>query len=156
MISMAGILSIVPFAVVSSAVTWAAQAWAYRRSRKAERAEESDRLEIHRDQFTLELLQNARAEITLVRAEINDLREEQETLRKLEQHVYHFQESLDHLERVLFAESDEDLAQAKRSATAFLNRMRRLQDAKGAVVNEVQRRASERNLMTDKKGKSGD
>lgn len=154
---MAGPLAIIPFAVVSSIVTWTAQAWAYRRSRKNEHAEESDRLEIHRDQFTLELLQNARAEITLVRAEINDLREEQGTLRKLEQHVYHFQESLDHLERVLFAESEEDLAQAKRNAAAFLKRMRRMQDAKGTVINEVQRRVSERNVHPDsKKGKNND
>lgn len=140
-------VSIVPFAVVSSAVTWAAQAWGYARKRKIETNEQSDRLEIHRDQFTLELLQNARTEIALVRCEINELREEQSTLRKLEQHVYHFQESLDHLERVLFA-SDDDFAQAKRNATAFLNRMRRLQEIKGTTLNEAQILESEKSLST--------
>lgn len=139
-------LSVVPFAVVSSAVTWATQAWAYRDKRKAAHADQSDKLEIHRDQFTLELLQNARTEITLVRTEINSLREEQGTLRKLEQHVYHFQESLEHLELLLLAETTEALTQAKRNATAFLKRMRRLQDAKGTILNEVQIRAAEQHV----------
>lgn len=137
--------TIVPFAIVSSAVTWFGQAWVYRDKRKVQHVEASDRLEIHRDEFTLSLLQNARSEITLVRSEINELREERSTLLKLEQHVYHFQESLEHLERVLFAETAEDLAQAKRNATAFLKRMKRLQDAKGVAANELQIRAAEQN-----------
>jgi len=143
---MLDLITVIPFAIVSSAVTWVGQAWVYRDKRKIQHVEASDRLEIHRDEFTLSLLQNARSEITLVRAEINELREERSTLLKLEQHVYHFQESLDHLERVLFAETPEDLAQAKRNATAFLKRMRRLQDAKGAVANELQIRAAEQSV----------
>ncbi len=142
------LFTVVPFAVVSSAITWAGQAWVYRDKRKVQHVEASDRLEIHRDEFTLSLLQNARSEITMVRGEINELREERSTLLKLEQHVYHFQESLDHLERLLFAETPEDLAQAKRNATAFLKRMRRLQDAKGAVLNEAQIRSSEQSMGT--------
>lgn len=145
---MTDFLAIVPFAVVSSVVTWVAQGWAYRHRRKVEHIEKSDRLEIHRDEFTLQLLQNARSEITLVRGEINELREERSILLKLEEHVYHFQESLDHLERLLLAETSEDLAQAKRNAAAFLKRMRRLQDVKGTVLNEVQVRASEQSTGT--------
>lgn len=143
---MTDFLTVVPFAVVSSVVTWGAQAFAYSRKRKTEKVDHSDKLEIHRDQFTLELLQTARSELTLVRGELNVMREETGALRKLEQHVYHFQESLEHLETLLRAETDVDLAQAKRNANAFLIRMRRLQEAKGTILNEVQRRQSELRL----------
>lgn len=143
---MADLLIAVPFAVVSSIVTWVAQAYVYRDKHKLQVAGQSDKLEIHRDEFTLELLKSARSEITMVRGEINELREERSTLFKLEQHVYYFQESLDHLERLLFADTPEDLQQARRNAGAFLRRMKRLQEAKGTILNEVQLRESQEHL----------
>lgn len=142
MIAVVDLSTVIPFTVVASVVTWVAQAYVYRDKRKIQVAEQSDKLEIHRDEFTLELLKNARSEITMVRGEINELREERSTLLKIEQHVYYFQESLDHLERLLFADTPEDLQQARRNAGAFLRRMKRLQEAKGTMLNEMQLRAS--------------
>ena len=57
----------------------------------------------------------------------------------MEQHFYHFQQSLDHLEALLFADTPEAQAAAERNARAFLARMRRLNEAKGTIANEAQR-----------------
>lgn len=135
-------LGVAPWAVVSASVTWASMAYAYREKRRVERVKHSDRLEIHRDELTFDLLQNARTEIGAVRAEVEDLRQEISTLRELEKHFYHFQQSLDHLEAIMFAQTSEDRAAAERNARAFLTRMRRLNEAKGTLRNEVQRTAS--------------
>jgi hypothetical protein len=70
---------------------------------------------------------------------VEDLRDEVRKLRAMEQHFYHFQQSLDHLEALLFAETTEAQAAAERNARAFLARMRRLNEAKGTIANEAQR-----------------
>lgn len=124
-------------------LTWAGQAFAYSRSAKQKADEKTDRLEIHRDELTFELLQNARTELSFARSEMEELRGEVSTLRNLERHVYHFQQSLDHLEAILNATTIEERASAERNARAFLNRMRRLNEAKGTVANEIQARNSE-------------
>jgi N-dimethylarginine dimethylaminohydrolase len=108
--------------------------------RKAkEKIEQDDRLEIHRDDLTFELLKTAREEIAGARAEMSTLREEVSTLRALEQHYYHLQQALEHLDAILAASSPEDRVTAERAARAFVNRMRRLNDAKGTIANETQR-----------------
>ena len=49
------------------------------------------------------------------------------------------QQALDHLASVLNAKNVGERASAERNARAFLNRMTRLQEAKGTIANEVQR-----------------
>lgn len=132
-------LGVAPWAILSAAVTWGTAAWTYRDKVKKEKVEQGDRLEVHRDGLTFELLQNARQEMANARVEVEDLRDEVRKLRAMEQHFYHFQQSLDHLEALLFAETTEAQAAAERNARAFLSRMRRLNEAKGTIANEAQR-----------------
>jgi hypothetical protein len=159
-------LGVAPWVVVSAAVTWGAQAWLYstkRRDAKHQREDEQhDRLEIHRDELALQLLQSARQEMSAARVEVEDLREEVRKLRAMENHFYHFQQALEHLENLLFPESEEARANAERNARAFLARMRRLNQAKGTIANEAQRVASDISIIDqtfplggekDKKGK---
>jgi ABC-type Zn uptake system ZnuABC Zn-binding protein ZnuA len=65
----------------------------------------------------------------------------------MENHFYHFQQSLDHLEALLFSATPEEKANAERNARAFLQRMRRLNEAKGTIANEAQRAASSVHLL---------
>lgn len=140
-------LGVAPWVVLTAAVTWATQFWFHRAKRadtkKKETADHTDRLEIHRDELTFQLLQNARLEMASARIEVEDLRDEVRKLRSMENHFFHFQQSLDHLEALLFPGSEEERAQAERNARAFLNRMRRLNEAKGTIANEAQRAVSE-------------
>lgn len=133
------ILGVAPWAVLSAAVAWGTAMWKYREKQKKEKVDQSDRLEIHRDELTFELLQNARQEMASARVEVEDLRDEVRKLRAMEQHFYHFQQSLDHLEALLFADSVDARETAERNARAFLSRMRRLNEAKGTIANEAQR-----------------
>lgn len=146
-------LGVAPWAALSAAVTWAAQAWIYSTkrtdARKLAQHESDDRLIIHRDELTFELLQNARLEMASARIEVKDLRDEVRKLRSMENHFFHFQQSLDHLEALLRADSDESRATAARNAQAFLNRMRRLNEAKGTIANEAQRISSGIDLLGD-------
>lgn len=132
-------LGVAPWAILSAAVSWGTAAWTYREKAKKEKVEQGDRLEVHRDGLTFELLQNARQEMANARVEVEDLRDEVRKLRAMEQHFYHFQQSLDHLEALLFADTTEAQAAAERNARAFLARMRRLNEAKGTIANETQR-----------------
>jgi hypothetical protein len=132
------ILGIVPFAVTSAVVTWGAQAWAYRGKKTKEKHDQDDRMEIHRDDLTFKLLESARVEMNAARAEVDDLREETRKLRSLEQHFYHFQQALDHIEALLESRDPVARKAAEKNARAFLNRMRRMQDAKGTIRNETQ------------------
>lgn len=137
----------IPWEIVTTvgggAATWAATMWHTRDKRKTRATEVHDRLEIHRDEFTFELLQNARVEMSAARIEMEALRSDVRKLRSMELHFFHFQQSLDHLEALLLADTPELLATAKRNARAFLVRMRRLSAAKGTIANEVQRASSE-------------
>jgi multidrug resistance efflux pump len=81
--------------------------WRYRDKKIEKRIEHDDRLEIHRDDLTFELLQTARAEVAGARVEMGELRDEVRTLRALEQHFYHFQQAIDHLDAVLYAPNAE-------------------------------------------------
>lgn len=136
------ILGVAPWVIVSALVSWVATVWHHHEKAKKEKLDKGDRLEIHRDELTFELLQNARIEMSGARVEMDDLRDEVRKLRSLEQHVYHFQQSLDHLEALLFAETIDARSIAERNARAFLTRMRRLNEAKGTIANEAQRATS--------------
>lgn len=137
---------VVVAAIIAAVLSWLAQVWLYRRKRSDDRAtaqhDADDRLIIHRDELTFELLQNARLEMASARIEVEDLRDEVRKLRAMENHFFYFQQSLDHLEALLFSDSPEARTAAERNARAFLNRMRRLNEAKGTIANEVQRAAS--------------
>jgi hypothetical protein len=139
-------LGVAPWVAISAAATWAVQMWIYRTKRadakEHDKIESADRLEIHKDELTFQLLQNARLEMASARIEVEDLRDEVRKLRSMENHFFHFQQSLDHLEALLFPGSPEDRAAAERNARAFLARMRRLNEAKGTIANEAQRAAS--------------
>lgn len=141
-------------AILSAAVSWGVQTWLYRVKRaddkRTAQSDADDRLIIHRDELTFQLLQNARLEMASARIEVDDLRDEVRKLRLMENHFYHFQQSLDHLEALLFSDTVEARTAAERNARAFLTRMRRLNDAKGTIANEVQRTASEVQLLDRK------
>lgn len=145
----AEILGVAPWAILSAAVSWGAAMWMHHEKSKKEKDDQIDRLEIHRDELTFELLQNARQEMSAARVEVEDLRDEVRKLRAMEQHFYHFQQALDHLEALLFPETTEARATAERNARAFLGRMRRLNEAKGTIANETQR-ATARMKMAEK------
>lgn len=125
-------------AIVTTAGGWIGAMWLYRDRKVSEKNEHHDRLEMHRDDLTFELLQAARGEVNVAYTEMKGLREEVRTLRALEQHFFHFQQALDHLEAILFAETPAARSAAERSAKAFLKRMRRLDAAKGTLRNEAQ------------------
>lgn len=139
--------------ILTAGTTWFAQMWLYGKQRSdrksAAEIENHTTLEMHRDELTFELLQNARLEMASARIEVEDLRDEVRKLRSMENHFYHFQQSLDHLEALLFASTPEERANAERNARAFLQRMRRLNEAKGTISNEVQRHASGVHLLGD-------
>jgi hypothetical protein len=96
-------------------------------------------LEVHRDGLTFELLEAARKEIASLRVEV-------ERSRINEDHIRHFDEALQHIEGLLLAENAGERKAAERGARAFLNRMRRMQEARGIIANELQRLKSEQNL----------
>lgn len=153
-------LGVAPWVAISAAVSWGAQAWIYRAGRFdkkiAAQHDADDRLVIHRDELTFELLQNARLEMSAARIEVDDLRDEVRKLRSMENHFFHFQQSLDHLEALLFPGTPDDRASAERNARAFLARMRRLNEAKGTIANEAQRAASGLTILERRAPKKGD
>jgi polyhydroxyalkanoate synthesis regulator phasin len=142
-------LGVAPWVIIATVVTWAVTAIAHREKKKINATEHAERLEVHRDGLALTLIQNARNEMSAARVEVEDLRDEVRKLRAMETHFYHFQQSLDHLEALLFPETVEDGKHAERNARAFLTRMRRLNEAKGTLANEAQRAASEISVKDD-------
>lgn len=129
---------------------WGGAVWLYRDKKIKEKTDHDDRLEIHRDDLTFELLQTARNEVAGARIEMTNLREEVKTLRMLEQHFFHFQQALDHLDAILYSETQAERVAAERAAKAFVKRMRRLIEAKGTLRNEVQTASSAVRLAEDK------
>lgn len=140
---MTDLLGVAPFVAVSGAASWFAQGFLHRARKKKEESDRDDRLEIHRDELTFQLLREAREEATIARAEMRSVHEDNRRLRALEQHFFYFEQSLDHLDAILSAKTLEERGIAERNAIAFLNRMRRLKDARGALINEIQRSQSE-------------
>lgn len=149
------ILGVAPWVIITAILAWFGSLITYRAKTKKEADELGDRLEIHRDDLTLQIIRTGREELQFARIEVDDLRNEVKKLRAMENHFYHFQQSLDHLEALLIANTPEERALAEKNARAFLNRMRRLQEAKGTIANEAQHAQSEIELFdrNDKLGK---
>jgi hypothetical protein len=143
-------LGVAPWVIITAIVSWFASMFAHRARVKEKAESQADRLEVHRDELTLQIVQLGRQEIAAARVEVDDLRDEVKKLRAMENHFYHFQQSLDHLEALLTASTPEEREIAERNARGFLNRMRRLQEAKGTLANEAQRAASEIQLLERK------
>lgn len=141
------ILGVAPWVIITAVVSWFASMFAHRMRAKEKAENQADRLEVHRDELTLQIIRTGREEIAAARIEVEDLRDEVKKLRAMETHFYHFQQSLDHLEALLTASTPEEREIAERNARGFLNRMRRLQTAKGTLANEAQRIASEISLL---------
>lgn len=140
------VLGVAPWVIIAAVISWFASIRVNRERAAKKAIDKADRLEVHRDDMILQIIKTGREEISAARLEVNDLRDEVTKLRAMEVHFYHFQQALDHLEALLTASTPEDRAQAERNARAFLNRMRRLQEAKGTITNEVQRISSEVDL----------
>lgn len=148
------VLGVAPWVIFAAGVSWFLSMVNTRRTIKKDAVEHGDRLEMHRDDLTLQIIRTGREELQFARIEVDDLRNEVKKLRAMENHFYHFQQSLDHLEALLTATTDEERALAEKNARGFLNRMRRLQSAKGTIANETQRAVSEIELM-DREQKLG-
>jgi hypothetical protein len=152
-------LGVAPWVAVSAGVSWVAQAWIYRVKRADDKVtaqhETDDRLIMHRDELTLQIIRTGREELTSARIEVDDLRDEVRKLRVMEGHFFHFHQSLDHLEALLTASTPEERKLAERNAQAFLARMRRLNAARGTLANEAQRSASEVSLIERSEKDSG-
>jgi hypothetical protein len=148
------VLGVAPWVILTAITAWVGSAFAHRAKTRKEAIDQSDRLEVHRDELTLQIIRTGREEIAAARIEVEDLRDEVKKLRAMETHFYHFQQSLDHLEALLSATTVAEREIAERNARAFLVRMRRLQIAKGTITNEVQRASSEIELL-DRKGTFG-
>lgn len=131
---------ILPYAgaVATFLATWGWQAYVHRDARQERREAKAAEVDVQRDQLAIELLAAARDERKEAREELEDVRRENRALQSLEQHFYHFEQALDHLEAILTAEDESARALAERNAKAFLLRMRRLQQAKGNIQQEVQ------------------
>lgn len=136
------VLGVAPFVILTAIIAWITSYFAHREKKHVQIGEQAGRMEIHRDDLTLQIIRSGREELTLARVEMDDLREEIRKLRGMESHFYHFQQSLDHLEALLTADTDEARIAAERNARAFLQRMRRLAEAKGTMLNEAQRMTS--------------
>lgn len=156
-------IGVAPWIILTTIVTWIAAGWTAREKQRKEkektereRAEKGDRLEIHRDELMFEVLEHARQEMACARVEVEDLRSEVQKLRAMEQHFYHFQQSLDHLEALLLAETESARTAAERNAQAFLNRMRRLNEAKGTIANEAQHASAKVKLWGKEIDAAGD
>ena len=143
-------LGVAPWVIVAAIVSWFGSIYANRNKARREAVAHSDRLEVHRDDLTLQIIRTGREELAFARVEVEDLRDEVRKLRSMETHFYHFQQSLDHLEALLTAETLEARTNAERNAKAFLVRMQRVSDAKGTLANEAQRMASEINVLERK------
>lgn len=148
------VLGVAPWVIFTGIASWFVSMYANRAKAKKDAVQHADRLEVHRDELTFQLIASAKQEMSAARVEVDDLREEVKKLRAMENHFYHFQQSLEHLEALLTADTPEARAQAERNARAFLNRMRRLNAARGTITNEAQRMTSEIALM-DREDKLG-
>ncbi|APZ98078.1 hypothetical protein BWQ93_05975 [Sphingopyxis sp. QXT-31] len=125
-------------AVVTFIATWGWQAYVHRETRQERRETKAAEVEQHRDELTFQLLRAAKDEVAEARKDAKEAREEMNALRAIEEHFYHFEQALNHLEAVLTADGPEARAVAEKNATAFLARMRRLQQAKGNIQQEIQ------------------
>mgnify|MGYP005826048683 CR=1 FL=1 len=131
-------LGVAPWMVITAIVTWLGKAYLHSDARRERREAKATDVEMHRDDLTLRLIKQAAAEAAQARKEVEEVRQENKALRSLEEHFYHFQQALEHLEAVLTAADNDGRKIAEKNANAFLTRMRRLQQAKGNIQQEIQ------------------
>ena len=142
---MVDLATLIPTAMAGGGLTWAGTAivqWMKNRGEEssARLTTEAD-LAKHQDSLTFQLLAAARTDLASLRARV-------EFLQPMEEHLYHLQQALEHIEALLGADEGSRVL-IERGARAFLNRMRRQADAAGTLANEAQRLASEISLSTD-------
>lgn len=131
-------LGVAPWVVATFAATMAWQMYVHRDARRERREAKAAEVEQHRDDLTLRLIKQATEEAQQARREVEEVRQENKALRALEEHFYHFEQALNHLEAVLTATDADARAVAEKNANGFLSRMRRLQEAKGKIQQEIQ------------------
>lgn len=85
-------------------------------------------LEQHNDKLAIELMKAAREEVAAARVEAAEM-------RSLQLRLTHFEEAIDHIQ-ALYDNGDDP--GVRRRAQQFLIRMKRISDARGAMVNEAQ------------------
>lgn len=103
--------------------------WFKARVETARHSEDLDAtLKQHNGKLALELLTAAREEVAAARVEAAEM-------RSLQLRLTHFEEAIDHIQ-ALYDNGDDPAV--RRRAQQFLTRMKRISDARGAVVNEVQ------------------
>ncbi|MEO8722010.1 MAG: hypothetical protein ABI395_00585 [Sphingobium sp.] len=128
-----------------------AKGWLVARGERHRDDRSSDiELEVHRDKLTFDLLSAARVEVAAARDEVALLRP---AVARLALREAHLEEALDQIDGLLNSDTTEELKAARRRARAFVNRMRRLSDAKGTIMNEVQRQESIASLQEQEREK---
>lgn len=131
-------LGVAPWVVITACATAAGQYLLFQRQWRKDGLDAEAVVEKTRNDLTIQLLSSARSEAVAARAEIEGLHEQVTSLRALEQHFFHFQQALDHLDAIVNATDEETRKAAERAGRAFVNRMRRLVEAKGTIANEAQ------------------
>lgn len=99
------------------------------------------RIEEHRDNLTFQLLKAAKDEVAAARAEVA-------MFRPLARHLAHFEEAIDHIERLVVASDEKELSVAREAGLKFLQRMR-------GMGNLQQTSVSAKNLRDDLEGPHG-
>lgn len=113
--------STLPVVVITSILTLLGNALVgWFRQRVEIRKIDSDveiRIEEHRDNLTFQLLKAAKDEVAAARAEVA-------LFRPLARHLAHFEEAINHIERLVAANDEKEISVARDAALKFLNRMR--------------------------------
>lgn len=132
----------IPVVIITSILTLVGNAlagWMRNRVEMREIDKNVDvRIEEHRDNLTFQLLKAAKDEVAAARAEVA-------MFRPLARHLAHFEEAIDHIERLVASVEERELALARTAALNFLQRMR-------GEGNLQQTSVSARNLREDIEG----
>ena len=84
---------VAPWVLVTALMTWAGQAFIYRKEWRKMELDHAATVDASRDDLAIELLSNARNEVVQARSEMTALREEINSLRAMEQQLVTLQES---------------------------------------------------------------
>lgn len=115
-------------------------AWFKSRAEAAQHTEDNDlALTQHNAKMAIDLITVARQEVVAARVEAAEM-------RSLQLRLTHFEEAIDHIQALYENPDDPGV---RRRAQQFLVRMKRISEARGAVVNEAQIIASRTRLEGD-------
>jgi hypothetical protein len=70
------VLGVAPWVIFTAVVAWFASMFANRAKAKRDALNHADRLEVHRDELTFQLITSAKQEMSAARVEVDDLRTE--------------------------------------------------------------------------------